>query len=82
MALFVKQSEDRTELQQRLAAELREKAKQRAAREDDRPDGVEDSEYLRNTKQTTSLAWVWILIILFALAAIVYFIVRSNSQSY
>jgi hypothetical protein len=79
MALFVKQSEDRTELQQRLAAELREKAKQRAAREDDRPDGIEDSEFLRNTKRTTSLAWVWVLIVLFILVAIVYFALKSTS---
>lgn len=63
MALFIKQDDNRSELQSKLAAELQERAKQRAQLAD-RPDGVEDSQYIKGTKVTTSLAWVWILIIL------------------
>jgi len=70
MALFVQQAEEKSKLQERLAAELQEKAKARA-KQDAGPDGVTDSTYLKNTKSTTSLAGVWIFIILLALAAFI-----------
>ena len=66
MSLYMKQNETQSELQKRIAAELQDKAKKKAF-ETDRPDGVDDSAYIKDTKQTTSLAWAWILI----LAAIV-----------
>lgn len=69
MALFIRQSEDRSKLQEKLAAELQEKARARADSAMDAPDGVDDSEYLKGTKTTTSLAWVWVVIVLLALAA-------------
>jgi len=71
MALFVRQDENRSELQQRLAAELQERAKQREI-SDDYPDGVKDSAYMKDTKQTTSLAWLWILIIIVAIGLIIW----------
>lgn len=71
MALFVRQDQERSELQQRLAAELREKAKKRAEEDNKLPDGVEDSAYLKGTKTTTSLAWVWILVVLLAIVTMV-----------
>jgi type VI protein secretion system component VasF len=77
MALFIRQNEDRSKLQERLAAELREKAKARSQVDTAPPDGVTDMNYLKDTKTTTSLAWVWIVIILFALAALVVYIVGS-----
>lgn len=73
MALFVNQADDRTELQKRLATELQEKAKQRAKLAD-RPDGVDDSQYIKGTKSTTSLAWIWALLILIVLALIIWII--------
>lgn len=57
----MKQNETRSELQKRVAAELQDKAKKKAL-ETEQPDGVTDSAYLKNTKQTTSLAWAWVLI--------------------
>lgn len=80
MALFVRQDENRSELQQRLAEELQEKARKRAESKNDRPDGIEDSNYLKDTKATTSLAWVWILIMLAAVAAILFFVIKSVGQ--
>ena len=77
MALFIRQNEDRSKLQGRLASELQEKAKARAL-EQERPDGVDDSRYLEGTKRTTSLAWVWVLIVLCAVAALVYFMLQMN----
>ncbi|HWT40675.1 MAG TPA: hypothetical protein VN081_05425 [Dongiaceae bacterium] len=61
MSLYLRQQDSRSELQQKLAAELQEKAKRKAA-ETELPDGVTDSAYIKNTKETTSLAWVWVLI--------------------
>jgi uncharacterized protein HemX len=78
MALFIRQSEDRSQLQQRVAAELQEKARKRA-QESTQPDGVTDSAYLKDTKSTTSLAWVWVLIVVLAVGATVFLII-SNQQ--
>lgn len=68
MALYVKQNEKRSELQERLVAELQEKAKKRA--ETMPPDGVTDSNYLKDTKATTSLAWLWVIAALLVLLVI------------
>lgn len=78
MALFVNQNSNRTKLQEKLAAELQEKAKKRAELENnDRPDGVSDSRYMEDTKQTTSLAWLWALIALFVIGLIIYLAAQS-----
>lgn len=76
MALYVQQNENRSKLQERLAAELQEKSRARA-QEVARPDGVDDSRYMEGTKKTTSLAWVWLVIVLFAIGAVVFLIVSS-----
>ena len=56
MGLFVNQQDRRSELQERIAAELREKAKASGLQEKASLDGVEDVKYLEDTKQTTTLA--------------------------
>ena len=78
MALFIRQDDDRSELQQRLAAELREKAKKRAEIENTPSDPINDSQYLKDTKTTTSLAWVWVLIVIATIAAMVFIIVKAK----
>lgn len=77
MALYVRQSDDRSELQKRLAAELQDKAKKKAL-ETDRPDGVIDSNYLEQTKQTTGLAWVWALLAVIAIGVLIYIVIQSS----
>jgi hypothetical protein len=77
MALFIRQNEERSELQQRLAAELQAKAKARAQSESVPPDGVDDSKYIEGTKQTTGLAWAWVAIFLVALALFVIYVVTQ-----
>ncbi len=73
------QQNDRTELQKRIAAELAEKARKKADTPDgDRPDGVDDSAYLEKTKQTTSLAWVWLLIVLVGVGVLVWLVAISG----
>lgn len=61
MALFIRQDDNRSELQQHLAAELQERARKKV-KDSSLPDGVDDSKYIEGTKQTTSLAWLWVII--------------------
>ena len=74
MALFVKQDEQRTELQRQLAAELQARAKERSKLVD-RPDGIEDSQYIKGTKTTTSLAWVWAIIVIVAIGIAIWLMI-------
>ncbi len=79
MALYVNQKNNRTELQERLAAELREKARKQAEIDGkERPDGVTDSNYLKDTKQTTSLAWVWAIVAVASIVLILYVVIQSS----
>lgn len=70
MGLFINQDNKRTDLQNKLAAELQDKARQRTKLAD-LPDGVESSQYIKGTKQTTKFVWLWILIIVLFLFIIV-----------
>lgn len=76
MSLYLKQNETRSELQSRIAAELQEKAKKKAL-ETELPDGVTDSAYIKNTKQTTSLAWAWVFIVIAIVGIAVWLIVAT-----
>jgi type VI protein secretion system component VasF len=76
MGLYVRQDQNRTELQDRIAAELQEKARKRTEMAD-RPDGVDDSQYMEGKKQTTSLALVWLVIAVIAIALIIWLVIQS-----
>ena len=78
MGLFVNQQDQRSELQERIAAELREKAKASSLQEKATMDCVDDIRYLEDTKQTTTLAWTWILIAIMAGAVIVMFLMQGR----
>ena len=78
MGLFVSQQDRRSELQERIAAELREKAKSSSLRDDAALDGIEDIKYLEGTKQTTTLAWAWILIVFMAAGVVVLFLMQGR----
>ena len=72
----MKQNETRSELQKRVAAELQDKAKKKAL-EAERPDGVTDSAYLKDTKDTTSLAWAWVLIGIAIIALAIWLLIAT-----
>lgn len=76
MSLYLKQSDTRSDLQDRLAKELQERAKKRAI-ETEQPDGVTDSAYLKGTKGTSSLAWVWVLIGCAIIALVVWLLIAT-----
>jgi len=78
MALFVRQDENRTELQQRLATELQERAKLKA-KQADQPDGVEDSQFIKGTKQSTGLAWLWATVAILAVATLLFLMIKANA---
>lgn len=75
MSLYLKQNNTRSELQEKIAKELQERAKQKP-QPYDAPDGVEDSSYIEGTKQTTSLAGLWlgIAILVVAIVLVIIFI--------
>lgn len=76
MSLFMKQTESRSQLQDKLAKELQDRAKEKAF-ETEQPDGVNDSAYLKQTKTTSTLAWVWVLIGLAAIVLVIWLIVST-----
>lgn len=78
MGLFVNQQDQRSELQERIAAELREKAKASSLQEKAGLDGVEDVRYLENTKQTTTLAPAWIVIAIMAAVVVGMFLMQGR----
>ena len=78
MGVFVNQQDQRSEVQERIAAELREKAKASSLQEKATMDGVDDIRYLEDTKQTTTLAWAWILIAIMAGVVIVMFLMQGR----
>ncbi len=72
----MQQNSNRSKLQERLAAELQAKAARKAADEgkaSSLPDGVTDSAYLKDTSQTNSKAWVWILLVILGAGSLLYF---------
>lgn len=77
MALYVRQDDNRTELQEKIAAELREKQIKNSLGEGGytpknkkENSDIEDSAYLEGTKETTGLAFVWFLVFLAILIAL------------
>jgi len=62
MALFIRQNEDRSKLQERLSAELQERANQRAKVEKDTTDKLEDSSFFNDTQSSSKMLWVWLLV--------------------
>ncbi|CAN5409993.1 hypothetical protein BH10PAT4_BH10PAT4_4040 [soil metagenome] len=76
MALFIRQNDNRSQLQERLAAELQERAKKNADK-NDLPDGVTDSQFIKGTKQTTSLAWVWTILVIVVIGIVIWLTISS-----
>lgn len=60
MGLFIQQNDNRSQLQERLAAELRERAKQQQENGGAEPlDQSKQSNYIKNMETTSDRAWVW-----------------------
>ena len=77
MGLYLKQDENRSGLRLKIEQELQDKARKRAEGADELPDGVDDSAYIEQTKTTTSLAWVWIVIFLAIVGLLVWLLANA-----
>ena len=83
MGRYFEQTENRSELQQRIAADLRAKAMHKSKQEGEPAPGVsgelvDNSEYLKGTKVTTTLAPAWVFIVLMAVGVFVLFVYQVN----
>jgi len=63
-----KEAQKNSELNDKIAADLRARAK---ATEVDDPDFVDDSDYLRNTKKTGKFSWIWFVLVGLALISLI-----------
>lgn len=80
MGLYVRKDEQRSKLQERIAADLREKARA-SANDDKKPpviDGVEDSGYMQNTNSSSPLLGVWLALLVIGVGVVIMLIVRSR----
>ena len=71
MSLFINQDASRTKLQEKIAADLQTKSKQKADIASPKPDEIEDSAYMQDSKKTTSVSLVWLLIFLVIIGLII-----------
>lgn len=80
MALFIKQNQQRTELQEKLAAELQEKARKKSESAD-LPDGVEDSQFIKGTKPASKTSWIWLIVAVVLIGIVILLGINSASAS-
>lgn len=77
MGLLMNKQEQRSELQERIAAELREKALRTNMSENTELENVENLAYMKGTQQTTSHGWAWIVLIIVAAGVFISFLVQG-----
>ena len=64
-----KEVERNTELNNRIAADLRNRAQQSTDISD--PDLAEDTDYVKNMKKTGRFGWIWIVLIALAILSLI-----------
>lgn len=64
-----KNNDENTRLNQRITADLRERAEKEMRGND--PDLVEDSDYAKDLKKSSKYAWVWAVLIILAIISVV-----------
>ena len=60
MGILLRQSDERSQYQERIAADLRERAKRQAAGSEPLDQSTR-SNYIKDTNQTSTRAWVWLV---------------------
>ena len=68
-----KETERNSELNDRIAADLRARAQRTTDITD--PDLIEDSDYTRNLKKTSRFGWIWIVLVALAILSLVLIVV-------
>lgn len=75
MGILVEHDKERSRLQERISADLRQRASETSKQESF--DGVEDSAMLEGTRETGKFSWFWaVLIVLAILALLVIFVIK------
>ena len=64
-----KNNEENSKLNERITADLRERANKTTLGED--PDLVEDSDYAKDLKKTGRYSWIWIVLVVLAIISLV-----------
>ncbi len=77
MGLLINKQEQRSELQERIAAELREKSARTNLPENKDLDNVEDLAYMKGTTQATSNGWMWIIMIIVGAGIFISFLAQG-----
>lgn len=72
MGIVVTKKDNDNELNQRITADLRARAM--ATADVDDPDFVEDADYSAGLKKTSRFGWIWIVLILLAIASVVFIV--------
>ena len=72
MGIIVNKTDEKdSELNRRIAAELRQRTQENSKLGAD-PDLAEDSEYVEQFKKTSKFGWVWIVLIALALLSLIF----------
>lgn len=72
MGIIVNKTDEQdSELNRRIAAELRQRTQENSKLGAD-PDLAEDSEYVEQFKKTSKFGWVWIVLIALALLSLIF----------
>lgn len=75
MALFIQQNDERSKLQEKLVAELRERTMAAGRGDITDPDLVSNSQYLENSRQTSRRAWIfWLLVLLIGTSTLLFYL--------
>ena len=79
MGLYIKRDEERSKIQEKIAADLRAKSMQNSAL-DPEPitDLADQSNYMDCTKTSSSLLGVWIVLGIAGIATILYLVIKSS----
>lgn len=72
MGILVSKDEENSKLQERIDADLRTRVQQTSEPTD--KDFAEDSEYVKELQKTSKYSWVWFILIVLALASLVFMI--------
>lgn len=79
MGLYVRRDEQRSKLQERIAADLRAKnAPETGGEVEPTTDMVEKSHYMDGTKSSSGLLGIWLVLGVVGVGVIVWLIVRSS----
>ena len=72
MGVIVSKTQDRTKLQKRITADLRNRSQTaHSGKTSKDPDFAEDSAYVKDLKNTGRFSWIWIVLIVLAIIALI-----------